>query len=408
MILAKKVRLLPTPEQERQLWKSAGTARYIYNWALNKQIKHFESTGKLSKISDGNLRKELTKLKQEEKYAWLYEVSNNVAKQAVKDLCNAIDKFHTESKKQRYKYRKSAIKTGKELTIQDFEYFPKFKSRKKSKTSFYHDTGKLKVYSHEVKLEKIGKVKLAEKERIPIESKYTNPRITHDGKYWYISVGVEEVESTSENTDIALGVDVGIKDLAICSNDMVFRNINKTKEVKRLKKKLKRKQKQISRQYEKSKKMVEEAGENRYEYTKTNNTKKREKEVKLIHRRLSNIRLNHIHQSTSKIVKAKPSRIVVEDLNIKGMMKNRHLSKAIQEQCLYKFISILEYKSKFNNIEFVKADRFYPSSKTCSNCGEVKKDLKLKDRVFICPKCNVKIDRDKNASINLSKYEKLA
>lgn len=118
--------------------------------------------------------------------------------------------------------------------------------------------------------------------------------------------------------------------------------------------------------------------------------------------------MNHIHQVTTEIVKTKPSKIVVEDLNVKGMMKNKHLSKAIQEQCFHKFISILEYKSKFNGIEFVKADRFYPSSKTCSCCGEVKKDLKLKDRVFICPSCNYKIDRDKNASINLSRYEKSA
>lgn len=107
-------------------------------------------------------------------------------------------------------------------------------------------------------------------------------------------------------------------------------------------------------------------------------------------------------------MKTKPSRIVVEDLNVVGMMKNKHLSKAIGEQCFHKFISILEYKSKFNGIEFVKADRFYPSNKTCSCCGEIKKDLKLKDRVFVCPSCNIKIDRDKNASINLSKYKRSA
>jgi len=204
-------------------------------------------------------------------------------------------------------------------------------------------------------------------------------------------------------------VDLGLKDLAIVSNiDKPFKNINKAKEVKRLKKKLKRKQKQVSRKYEDGKIRIGKEGENRYKFTKTNNIKKLERELKLIQRRLSNIRLNHIHQTTTAIVKTKPSRIVVEDLNVKGMLKNKHLSKAIQEQCFHKFISILEYKSKFNDIEFVKADRFYPSSKTCSCCGAIKKDLKLKDRVFVCPSCNARMDRDKNASINLSRYKKSA
>jgi putative transposase len=219
---------------------------------------------------------------------------------------------------------------------------------------------------------------------------------------------INDGDLRKELTDESIGVDVGIKDLAICSNGMTFKNINKTKEVKRLKKKLKRKQKQVSRKYEKSKIQIRKEGENRYKFTKTNNIKKLEREIKLIQRRLSNIRLNHIHQATTAIVKTKPCRIVVEDLNVRGMLKNKHLSKAIQEQCFHKFISILGYKSKFNGIEFVKADRFYPSSKTCSYCGAIKKDLKLKDRVFICPSCNSRIDRDKNVSINLSRYKQSA
>ncbi len=409
MILAKKVRILPSKEQEKQLWKSAGTSRYIFNWALNKQIENFEKTGKLNKISHGILRKELTKLKQTKEYEWLYDVSNNVAKQAVKDVCKAMDRFHDESKKKGYRYRISAIKNGNELTFRDFEDFPRFKSRKRSKIAFYNDPLKLKVTEDEVLIEKVGWVKLAEPNRIPIGVKYTNPRVTNDGKYWYLSVGVEEIESITENTGISIGIDLGLKDLAIASNiDKPFKNINKTKEVKRLKKKLKRKQKQASRKYEENKIQIGKVGENRYKFTKTNNIKNLEQEIKLIQRRLSNIRLNHIHQTTTEIVKTKPSKIVVEDLNVKGMMKNKHLSKAIQEQCFHKFIRILEYKSKFNGIEFVKADRFYPSSKTCSCCGEIKKDLRLKDRVFICPSCNYKIDRDKNASINLSRYEKSA
>jgi len=191
MIMAKKVRLLPTKEQEQQLWKSAGTARFVYNWALDKQIEHMKATGNLNKITDNDLRKELTQLKQTERYSWLYEVSNNVGKQAVKDACLAIDRFHNESKKHGYKHRTKAIKSGKELDFTDYEDFPRFKSRKRSKESFYHDTEKLKVYDDFVHLEKIGKVELAEHGRIMADTKYTNPRITHDGKYWYISVGVE-------------------------------------------------------------------------------------------------------------------------------------------------------------------------------------------------------------------------
>lgn len=381
MILAKKVRIFPNVEQEQKLWQSVGTARFIYNWTLGRQDENYKNGGKF--IKDEDLRKELTFLKKSE-LNWLSEVSNNVAKQAVKDACNAYKNF----------FKGLADK-------------PKFKSRRKSKPSFYNDTHKLKVKENLVLVEKVGWIKTAE--QIPMDTKYTNPRISFDGKFWYISVGIEKREPIPENTGISIGVDLGLKDLAIVSNiDRRFKNINKTKEVKRLKKKLKRKQRQVSKKYEKGKIQIGKEGENRYKFTKTNNIKKLEREIKLIQRRLSNIRLNHIHQTTTAIVKTKPIRIVVEDLNVKGMLKNKHLSKAISEQCFHKFISILEYKSKFNGIEFVKADRFYPSSKTCSCCGTIKKDLKLKDRVFICPSCNSSIDRDKNASINLSKYKESA
>ena len=381
MILAKKVRIIPNVEQEQKLWQSVGTARFIYNWTLGRQEENYKNGGKF--ISDNDLRKELTILKKSE-LDWLSGVSNNVAKQAVKDACNAYKSF----------FKGTADK-------------PRFKSRRKSKPSFYNDTDKLKVKENLVLLEKVGWVEIVE--QIPMNVKYTNPRISFDGKYWYISVGIEKEEPISENTGISIGVDLGLKDLAIVSNiEGPFKNINKTKEVKRLKKKLKRKQKQVSRKYEDGKIQIGKEGENRYKFTKTNNIKKLEREIKLIQRRLSNIRLNHIHQTTNAIVKTKPSRIVVEDLNVKGMMKNKHLSKAVQEQCFHKFIRIIEYKSKFNGIEFVKADRFYPSSKTCSCCGAIKKDLKLKDRIFVCPSCGSSIDRDKNASINLSRYEKSA
>ena len=169
-----------------------------------------------------------------------------------------------------------------------------------------------------------------------MDVKYTNPRIIYDNKYWHLSVGIEQEQPTIQLTDESLGIDVGVKDLAVCSNGMTFKNINKSKEIKRLKKSLKRKQRQCSRKYEMNKKGKE--------YVKTKNIIKLEKQIRLIHRRLSNIRLNYIHQITTKIVKTKPSRVVMEDLNIKGMMKNKHLSKTVAEQCLYDFKMKMKYK----------------------------------------------------------------
>ena len=375
MILAKKVRLYPTEIQEQKLWQSVGTARFIYNWTLNKQEENYKNGGKF--IPDNDLRKEITQLKKSE-LQWLKEVSNNVAKQAVKDACDSYKRF----------FKGLADK-------------PRFKSRKKSKPSFYNDNCKLKVKDKSVLIEKVGWVNI-KPYSIPLDVKYSNPHISFDGKYWYISVGVERELPKVKLTDESIGIDVGVKYLAICSNGMTFKNINKTKEVKRLKKVLKRKQRKVSRKYEINK--IKKGGENRCQFKKTNNIIKLEKEIRLLHRRLTNIRSNHIHQATNKIVKIKPSRVVMETLNIKGMMKNRHLSKAIAEQCLYEFKRQIQYKCKKYGIEFVEADKWFPSSKTCSYCGAIKKDLKLKDRVYQCS-CGLKIDRDLNASINLSRYK---
>ena len=372
MILAKKVRLYPTKEQEQKLWQSVGTARFIYNYTLTKQEENYRNGGKF--ISDGNIRKELTQLKKSE-LTWLNEVSNNVTKQAVKDCCNAYRNF----------FKKLAKK-------------PKFKSRKRSKPSFYNDPIKLKVKEKKVLIEKIGWIKT--NEQIPI-CKYYNPRISFDGKYWYISVGIEIDIKHEKLTDVSLGIDLGVKDLAICSDEKVFRNINKTKKVKKLEKRLKQKQRQISKKYELNK--IKKGGE-RCQFIKTKNIEKLENTTKLIHRKLANIRNNYLHQVTTSIVKTKPYRIVIEDLNVSGMIKNRYLSDSIRKQCFYKFRQYLTYKTELYGIELVVADRFYPSSKTCSQCGSVKHALKLSDRLYKC-NCGLTIDRDLNASINLSKYK---
>ena len=373
MILAKKVRLYPTKEQEQKLWQSVGTARFIYNYTLAKQEENYKNGGKF--ISDGTIRKELTQLKKTE-LTWLNEVSNNVAKQAVKDSCNAYKRFFKGLAKR-----------------------PKFKSRKKSKPSFYNDPIKLKVKEKKVLIEKVGWIKT--NEQIPSDVKYNNPRVTYDNKYWYISVGVEVNKIQEELTDISLGIDLGLKDLAICSDGKVFRNINKTKKVKKLEKKLKQKQRQISRKYELNK--IMKGGS--CQFIKTKNIEKLENTTKLIHRKLANIRNNYLHQVTTSIVKTKPYRIVIEDLNVIGMMKNKHLSDSVRKQCFNKFRQYLTYKTELYRIELVVADRFYPSSKTCSQCGTIKKDLKLKDRIYKCPHCGTVIDRDYNASLNLSMYK---
>ncbi|MBF8984829.1 transposase [Lutibacter sp. B2] len=368
MILAKKIRIIPSVEQEKQLWKSVGTARFIYNWTLARQEENYKNGGKF--IKDGDLRKEITILKKDE-LLWLNEVSNNVAKQAVKDGCIAYKRY-----------------------FKSYSDKPKFKSRRKAKPSFYNDNMKLKVKTKMVLIEKVGWIKISE--HLPMEVKYTNPRISFDGKYWYLSVGVEKENPPVELTDESIGIDVGIKDLAICSNGMTFKNINKTRLVKKLEKRLRRLQRRVSRKYLKNKEGSK--------FVKTSNIVKLEKQIRLLHRRLSNIRNNHSHQATTKIVKAKPSRVVMETLNIKGMMKNRHLSKAIGQQCLYEFKRQLQYKCEFYGIEFVEADKWYSSSKICSECGHKKTKLALSERTYICEECGAVIDRDFNASINLSRY----
>ena len=370
MILSKKVRLYPTPHQEEKLWKSAGVSRWAYNFALDMKEKTYKETGK--SISEGDIRKIITKMKQRDEYSWLKEVSAQIPKQAVKDLDIAYTRF----------FKGQSDK-------------PRFKSRRRSKISFYSRNDKTKAKENKlVNIEKVGWVKTSE--QLPIRKKYTNPRVSYDGKYWYISVGVEKERPEVELTDQVIGIDVDIKDLAICSNGMVIKNINKTKTVRKLEKKLCRLQRKVSRKYENNK-------EGR-KFVKTSNIIKLEKQIKLVYRRLNNIRNNHLHQATTMIVKTKPSRVVMETLNISAIMKNRHLSKAIKNQKLYEFKRQLEYKCEFYGIEFVEVDKWYPSSKLCSECGYKKDKLKLSDRTYICEECGLIIDRDLNASINLSRY----
>lgn len=372
--------LLPNNKQKTKLFQYAGAARFAYNWTLAREQENYKSGEKF--LSDNDLRKEFTQYRHENE--WLISVSNNVTKQAIKDACNAYKRFFKGQGK-----------------------YPRFKSKKKSTPSFYQDNIKIQFTESHVKVEgfsdskrknkqKLNWIKLAEKGRIPTDCKYTNPRITFDGINWWISVGVECEDSTTLPSNKGMGIDLGIKDLAICSDGNTYKNINKTNRIKKLKKKQRRLQRSISRGYEKNKK----GGS----YCKTCNIIKRENKLLKVNKRLTNIRHNYIHQTTSEIVNRKPMFIVLEDLNVMGMMKNKHLSKAIQEQCLYEFYRQIQYKSSWNNIRFIEADRYFPSSKLCSVCGCVNKNLKLSDRTYICSECGNVIDRDYQAALNLKAY----
>lgn len=371
MIKSVKIRLFPTKEQELLMFKSIGCSRFTYNWALNRCNELYKQGNKYSMV---DIRKEFTQLKKKDEFKWLNEVSNTTMVESMRNLDKAFKSFF--KKKSQY---------------------PKFKSKKKSRQSFYVRYDNLYFKDKACNIEKIGKVKFKTNYKIS-NCKYSNPYCSYDGKYWYLSFGFEHNENQVVlNKDLSIGIDLGVKDLAIVNVlDKPIKNINKTKRVKKIKKRLRRLQRQVSRKYE----------ENRCgnKFVKTNNIIKLERQIKLLHRKLSNIRNNHIHQATNKIIKLKPYRVVMEDLNVVGMMKNKHLAKAIAEQGFYEFIRQMKYKCEFNGIEFIQVDRFYPSSKTCSECGSIKKDLKLSDREYICEECGCVIDRDKNASINLGNY----
>ena len=382
MIKTIRVMLLPNNKQKTKLFQYSNTARFAYNWALGREQENYKNGGKF--ISDGDLRKEFTQLKKTDDYTWLNNISNNVTKQAIKDACESYKDF-----------------------FKGYTKFPRFKSKKHSVPKFYQDNVKIQFTDTHVKVEgfatskkknkqKLNWIRLAEHGRIPVQNvKYMNPRIKYDGLNWYITVGIEYENSDTLPSNEGIGIDLGIKDLAICSDENTYKNINKSQKVKKLEKRKRRLQRSVSRKYEKNKK----GGS----YCKTSNIIKREKELLKLNHRLTNIRQDYLHQTTTEIVKTKPSYIVLEDLNVKGMMKNRHLSKAVQQQCFGEFRRQIEYKAMWNNIPVIIADRFFSSSKLCSCCGNIKKDLKLSDRIYRC-ECGNVIDRDYQAALNLKRY----
>lgn len=386
MIKTIRIMLLPNNRQKTKLFQYANTARFAYNWALGREQDNYKSGGKF--ISDGVLRKEFTSLKKANEYDWLNDVSNNVTKQAIKDACEAYKNF-----------------------FKGYAKFPRFKSKKHSVPKFYQDPIKIQFTDTHVKVEgfatskkknkqKINWIRLAEHSRIPAENtKYVNPRFKYDGINWWLTVGVEYRNTNNIPINEGIGIDLGIKDLAICSNRQTYKSINKTRRIKKLEKKKRRMQRSISRRYENNK----EGGR----YCKTRNIIKLEKKLLKVNHRLTDIRQNYLHQITSEIIKREPSFICLEDLDVRGMMKNKHLSKAVQQQGFYEFRRQIIYKAYWNNIPVIIADRYFPSSKLCSCCGNIKKDLKLSDRIYKC-ECGNIIDRDYQAALNLKRYGEIA
>ena len=381
MVKAIKVMLIPNNVQQTKLFQYAGASRFAYNWALAREKENYEKGGRF--IPDTELRKEFTRLRNSDEYAWLLNVSNNVTKQAIKDACSAYKNF-----------------------FKGLQRYPRFKAKKKSMPKFYQDNIKIQFRDTHVKFEgfsfsrkankqKLNWVKLAEHGRIPTDAKYRNPRVSFDGLNWWISVCVEFPDCRDRSNHDGIGIDLGIKDLAICSDGNTYKNINKSQTVKKLEKCKRRLQRSVSRKYEHNKK----GGS----YCKTNNIVKKEKLLLKVNHRLANIRKDYLNQTTSEIVNRKPRFICIEDLNVSGMIKNRHLSKAVQNQGFFEFRKQLEYKCNDRGIQLIVADRSYPSSKRCSCCGKIKKDLGLSDRTYKC-ECGNVIDRDFQASLNLKAY----
>ena len=376
MILAKKVRLIPTPEQEKVLRNHAGAARFAYNYCKRMSDRYYKLFGK--SVSQLALQKRFTKIKKRKRYEWLKDINAQVPKQASKD-------FDTARKHSFKKYKNG--------------YHTSYKSKKDVIQGFYANYERLVIGKKVVHIQSIGEVKTSQ--QLPRNKKPSNPRVTFDGRHWWISVGFQEDFESQELTNESIGVDVGLKELFVASNGTKERNINKDAKVKKLLKRKKSAQRDMSRRFKKGVK-IQSAG---YEKAKAEHLR--------LSRKIMNIRNNHIHQATAKLVKTKPMRIVVEDLSISNLLKNKKLSKAFSFQKLNFFFQCLSYKCEKYGIAYVKADKWFASSKICSCCG-VKYDhsvqpegqWSLKIREWRCASCNSYHDRDVNAAINLSRWVK--
>lgn len=363
---AYKVEIKPNNKQRTLLEKSVGTARFAYNWGLNQRIELYEKEKK--SLSAIDQHKILCSIKKKE-YPWMYEVSKMAPQEALRDLEKAYKNFFR------------GIKKGQKIG------YPKFKSKHKCKQKFSISSG-FYVSQTEVKIPKIGRVKLKEQNYVPTKDvKIVAMTVSKEVDRWFVSVNVEQDIKEPNNTiETVLDVDVGIKELVTCSNGQIFEN---PKHLRKSKKKLAHAQKNLA-----SKKFDKDTKKS------SANRNKAKLKVQKIHRRIRNQRLDTIHKMTSTLVKTKPRYIVLEDLNVSGMMKNHKLAGAVADASFYEIKRQIQYKTAWYGGSIIEVDRYFPSSKLCSACGTIKEDLTLKDRIYTCD-CGLILDRDLNASINL-------
>ncbi|XZN45572.1 RNA-guided endonuclease InsQ/TnpB family protein [Clostridium perfringens] len=375
---AYKMEINPTDEQKSKIHRTIGVSRFVYNFYIARNKEIYERKGKFVSGMDFSkwLNNEYIPNNQEVK--WIKEVSSKATKQAIMNGDKAFRDFFKKAKG-----------------------FPKFKKKKNQDVKAYFPKNNKTDWTlerHRVKIPTLGWVRLKEFGYIPINSVVKSGTVSQKADRYYVSILVEEDDKkVYKSTNEGLGIDLGVKEFAVCSDGSKFKNINKTSTVKKIEKKLKREQRKLSRKYESLKIRNKNIKEGR---ATGQNIQKQIVKVQKLHQRLTNIRTDYINKTVFSIVNQKPSYVTIEYLNVKGMMKNRHLSKAIVSQKFFEFKTKLMSKCKQNNIELRIVDRFYPSSKTCSNCGKIKKDLKLSDRIYICD-CGFTINRDLNASINL-------
>lgn len=380
---AYKIEINPTQEQKMKIHKTIGVCRFIYNFyiAHNKEI--YENERKF--ISGIDFSKWLNNeyLPKNQDMKWIKEVSSKATKQAIMNGDKAFKNF-----------------------FKGVNGFPKFKKKKNQDVKAYfpkNNKTDWTIERHRVKIPTLGWIRLKEFGYIPINSVVKSGTVSQKADRYYVSILVEEDNTQIyKPTNEGIGIDLGIKEFAICSDGNTFKNINKTSNVKKIEKKLKKEQKRLSRKYESLKIRNKNIEEGR---VTCQNIQKQVVKVQKLHQRLTNIRTDYINKVVSSIIEQKPSYITIEDLIVSNLVKNKHLSKAIISQKFFEFRTKLISKCKQNNIELRVVDRFYPSSKTCSQCGKIKKDLKLSDRIYNCS-CGLSIDRDLNASINLKNAKK--
>jgi putative transposase len=377
------LRLLFTEEQSSQAKQHADARRACYNWALAESMKEYESTGK--RPTQAELSKRLTALKNTEDAPWWTGVARVVLTAAITDLDKAYQKFfkvQKEGVKFTDKVKRKAARQKRKLTPYDMKGHPKFRKRENDRLSFYAcNVDRINIRGSTLCILKVGRIPFKCSQVIPENSKISNPRVKYINGKWVLRLGITFQQQLPELNDCSMGIDVGIKSLAVVScgeKDLTYKHVNKEKRVRRLEWRIRHTQRELCRRVK---------GSVRYEKTR--------KRLNNYHFHLSQIRLDRIHKVTREIINLKPKRIVLETLNIAGMMKNKHLAKSIQSSMLYEIHRQLEYKAKWFGIKIERVPQFYPSSKTCSGCGGyVEQDSKLRDQLTTAVESLIKLNEN--------------